>query len=198
MGGRRVLVLGSELAQPNRNLLHHKQICQISAMKHASNSRLLFALEMAFSLFFLLLCFFAIHLPLRIVECSMNHGKLNGVEKLPELTRCLQWCLPEGAAAAILGPIAVAIGFASVASVSGETLSSRLFRWFLIPLGFAKFASIVPLAESHLCLCSSKHDDAWLDEVLFLAVSLALGFVGLRHAHKRSPTPGSDVVPEDD
>ena len=123
----------------------------------------------------------------------MNHGKLKGMERLPELTRCLQWCLPEGAAAGILGPIAVSIGFASVASVSGETLSSRLFRWFLIPLGFAILASIVPLAQSHMCLCSSKHDDAWLDEVLFLAMSLALGFAGWRHSCKMSPPPVSEV-----
>ncbi len=163
-------------------------------MKHASEFRLLFALEMAFSLLFLLLCYAAVHLPLRIVECSMNHGKLHGVERLPGLTRCLQWCLPEEAVAGVLGPIAVAIGFASVASVSGETWSSRLFRWFLIPLGIAIFASIIPLAESHMCLCSSKHDDAWLDEVLFIALSLALGFAGWRHSCKRCPPPASRVV----
>ena len=162
-------------------------------MNQSSLRKALFVAEMVFSLLFLVLCFFAIHLPLRVVECSMNHGKLEGVKRLPEITQCLQWCLPEGMAG-ILGPIAVAIGFASVASVSGETLSSRLFRWFLIPLGFAIFASIVPLAESHMCLCSSKHDDAWLDEVLFLAVSLALGFAGWRHSCKMCPPPGSQVV----
>lgn len=163
-------------------------------MNQSSLRKALFTAEMVFSLLFLVLCFFAIHLPLRIVECSMNHGKLEGLKRLPEITQCLQWCLPEGMAVGILGPIAVAIGFASVASVSGETLSSRLFRWFLIPLGFAIFASVLPLAESHSCLCSSKHDDAWLDEVCFMALCVALGFAGWLYGRKMRPLPGFEVL----
>jgi hypothetical protein len=164
-------------------------------MSQSSLRKALFVAEMVFSLLFLVLCFFAIHLPLRVVECSMNHGKLEGLKRLPEITQCLQWCLPEGMAVGILGPIAVAIGFASVASLSAETLSSRLFRWFLIPLGFAIFASVLPLAESYMCLCSSNHDDAWLDEVCFMLACLALGFAGWKHARKIRPSSASELLP---
>jgi hypothetical protein len=158
------------------------QFCQGFGMNPSSLRKALFASEMVFSMFFLLLCFLAMHLPLRIVQCSMNHGKLEVLTSLPEITRCLQWCLPEGIMAGILGPILLAWGFASVASVGGESFSSRLFRWFLIPLGFALLAAIAPLAESHTCLCASDYDDAWLDEVLFLAGCSVLGWLGWRYA----------------
>ncbi len=161
------------------------QFCQGFGMNQSSLRKVLFASEMVFSLLFLLLCFLAIHLPLRILECSVNHGKLEGLKRLPEITQFLQWCLPEGVVVGILGAVAVAIGFASVASVSGDTLSSRLFRWFLIPLGLAIFDAILPLAESHMCLCSSRSKDAaWLDEVFFLALCLTLGYAGWRYARK--------------
>jgi len=155
---------------------------RIIRMSQSSLRKALFASEMIFSLLFLLLCFLTVHLPLRIAQCSMNHGKLEEVKSLPEITQCLQWCLPEGILAGILGPIFLAWGFASVASVSGESFSSRLFRWLLIPLGFAFLAAIAPLAESHKCLCAYDYDDAWLDEVLFLAVCSAFVWLGWRYA----------------
>lgn len=157
-------------------------------MNQRSSRKALFASEMVFSLLFLLLCFLAMHLPLRIVQCLMNHGKLEGLTNLPEITQCLQWCLPEGMVAGLLGPILLSLGFASVASVSGEYLSGRLFRWFLIPLGFALLAAIAPLAESHTCLCASDFDDAWLDEVLFLAGCSMLGWLGWQYANRTATT----------
>jgi hypothetical protein len=158
------------------------QFCQGSGMNPSSLRKALFAAEMVFSLLFLLLGFLSIHMPLRILQCSMNHGKLEGLTSLPEITQCLQWCLPEAVVSGLLGPILLSLGFASVASVSGECLSSRLFRWFLIPLGFALLAAIAPLAESHTCLCASDYDDAWLDEVVFLAGCSVLGWLGWRYA----------------
>lgn len=145
---------------------------------------------MAFSLLFLALCYFALHLPLRIWECSMNHGNLEGLSKLPGITECLKDCLPEQPLSGVLGTIALAFGFASVASVSQESLSSRLFRWFLIPLGLAFFAAILPVAESHTCLCSSIDDKFWIDEVVFFVGCLSLGFAGWRYASQQKATAG--------
>ena len=108
--------------------------------------------------------------------------EVEGLTSLSEITHCLQWCLPEAVVSGLLGPILLSLGFASVASVSGEYLSSRLFRWFLIPLGFALLAAIAPLAESHTCLCASDYDDARLDEVVFLAGCSVLGWLVWRYA----------------
>ena len=157
--------------------------CQACAMTQVAHRKTIFVLETVFSLFFLSLCSLALHLPLRVFECSMNHGQFKGLT-MPEITRCLEWCLPEEVWSAIVGTIALAVGFASVASVSQDALSSRLFRWFLIPLGFAIFAAILPLAESRMCLCSKNQDAVWLDEILFLAFCLALGYAGWRYARK--------------
>lgn len=52
----------------------------------------------------------------------------------------------------IFWPLLTSLKFVLVASGSWESLSSRLFRWFLISLGFALLASIAVLVESHPCL----------------------------------------------
>lgn len=54
------------------------QFCQGSGMNPSSLRKALFAAEMVFSLLFLLLGFLSIHMPLRILQCSMNHGKWRG------------------------------------------------------------------------------------------------------------------------
>lgn len=156
-------------------------------MTQDARRKTLFALETVFSLFFLLLCYFAVHLPLSILESLINHGRLAG-PTLPKLTQWIQWILPENATAGILGSLAIAAGFASVASVSQEALSSRLFRWFLIPLGMAVLAAILPLAESYVHMCGGTHDNGWLDEMVFLALCMTLGYLGLRHARRNQPT----------
>jgi drug/metabolite transporter (DMT)-like permease len=115
----------------------------------------------------------------------MNHGKLEGLSRLPGITECLKWWLPEHGVFGLLGTIALAFGFASVASVTQESFSSRLFRWFLIPLGLAFFAAILPLAEGHTCLCGSIDDNSWLDEIVFLVGCLSLGFAGWRYARQK-------------
>jgi hypothetical protein len=157
----------------------NSQTCQ---MLKATRRQLLLSAEMIFSLLFLTLGYFALHLPLRILECSMNHGKSEGLSRLPGITECLKWWLPEHGVSGVLGTIALAFGFASVASATQEPFSSRLFRWFLIPLGLAFFAAMIPIAESHTCLCSGIDDNSWMDEILFLIGCLSLGFAGWRYA----------------
>lgn len=156
-------------------------------MTQVARRQTLIALEMVFSIFFLSLCYFAVDLPLRILECSMNHGPLQQAT-LPGITRAVQWILPEDAWAGLSDTFAIALGYASVASVSQEALSSRLMRWFLIPMSIAALAVLLPLAESQTCLCRRSYDYGWLDELVFLAVCLTLGYLGLRK--QPPPEPG--------
>ena len=129
------------------------QFCQGFGMNPSSLRKALFASEMVFSMFFLLLCFLAMHLPLRSVQCSMNHGKLEVLTSLPEITRCLQWCLPEGMVAGILGPILLAWGGFGGQCEWGEFQQPAVSLVF-DSAGLCPFGSHCSAGrESHLPLC---------------------------------------------
>lgn len=145
----------------------------------------LFSIEGVWAFVFISLSYLLISMPLRVFTCAMNHDRLAS-DKLPTATQALQFIFPEHPWSWIGFVVGCSLGFAWIASVCQEALSSRCFRWFLALLALALTASAVPLLELHTCLCYSDYDSSWLDEVICFLAGMAACFLGRRYAVSRS------------
>lgn len=140
--------------------------------------------EACLMLWFLMICWFVLGVSLRHPEVLAGVNISDGAK--PEITKLALALLPQHSISILLGLPGLAIGFAAMAMVTDEALSSRLFRWLVVLIATFVFAAFLPLADRVLTL-GREIDTATFDwtEALVTLAGVSAAFSGVWHARRR-------------